>query len=52
MELYPRIFDWDIKMFTNCRFGMVFWELCTISCAAAAMNANDGKMYATATSDL
>jgi len=44
MELYPRILDWDIKMFTNCRFGMVYWELCTISCAAAAMELNGGKM--------
>lgn len=26
-ELYPRILGWDVKMFTNCRFGMMFWQL-------------------------
>jgi 7-dehydrocholesterol reductase len=25
IELYPRLSEWfDIKMFTNCRFGMMF----------------------------
>jgi 7-dehydrocholesterol reductase len=24
-ELYPRVFGWDIKVFTNCRFGMMYW---------------------------
>ena len=33
MELYPRIFGIDIKMFTNCRFGMMGWALlATIFC--------------------
>jgi len=27
MELYPRIFDIDIKQFTNCRFGMTLWAI-------------------------
>ncbi|ESP05414.1 hypothetical protein LOTGIDRAFT_103100 [Lottia gigantea] len=26
-ELYPRIFGFDIKTFTNCRFGMMVWAL-------------------------
>ena len=26
-ELYPRILGWDIKQFTNCRFGMMSWAL-------------------------
>jgi len=26
-ELYPRIFGWDVKVFTNCRFGMTVWPL-------------------------
>jgi len=26
-ELYPRIFGIDIKVFTNCRFGMTVWPL-------------------------
>ena len=34
MELYPRIFGWDIKMFTNCRFGIMGWPLIIISFAA------------------
>lgn len=34
MELYPRIFGWDLKMFTNCRFGMMSWPLILLSFAA------------------
>ncbi len=34
MELYPRIFGWDVKMFTNCRFGMMGWGLILLSYAA------------------
>lgn len=33
-ELYPRIYGWDIKMFTNCRFGMMGWPLILLSYAA------------------
>ena len=33
-ELYPRVFGWDIKMFTNCRFGMMGWSLLILSYAA------------------
>ena len=33
-ELYPRVFGWDIKMFTNCRFGMMSWGLIILSFAA------------------
>lgn len=33
-ELYPRIFGWDVKMFTNCRFGMMGWSLILLSYAA------------------
>jgi hypothetical protein len=29
-ELYPRIFGWDVKQFTNCRFGMMSWQLLVI----------------------
>jgi 7-dehydrocholesterol reductase len=32
-ELYPRIFGLDVKVFTNCRFGMMFWALGIISYA-------------------
>jgi 7-dehydrocholesterol reductase len=34
MELYPRIFGWDVKMFTNCRFGMMSWGIIVLSFAA------------------
>ncbi len=33
-ELYPRVLGWDIKMFTNCRFGMMGWAMMIISYAA------------------
>lgn len=33
-ELYPRIFGWDVKMFTNCRFAMMGWGLILLSFAA------------------
>lgn len=33
-ELYPRLFGWDVKMFTNCRFGMMGWPLLLLSFAA------------------
>ena len=26
-ELYPRILGWDVKLFTNCRFGLMAWTL-------------------------
>jgi len=26
-ELYPRILGVDVKQFTNCRFGMMFWQV-------------------------
>jgi 7-dehydrocholesterol reductase len=34
MELYPRILGFDVKVFTNCRFGMMSWPLILISFAA------------------
>ncbi|HEV8050964.1 MAG TPA: 7-dehydrocholesterol reductase [Parachlamydiaceae bacterium] len=34
MELYPRIFGFDLKQFTNCRFGMMAWPIVLISFAA------------------
>jgi 7-dehydrocholesterol reductase len=35
MELHPVILGWDVKMFTNCHFGMMGWPLILISFAAA-----------------
>lgn len=31
-ELYPRILGWDVKQFTNCRCGMMFWGVFLVSC--------------------
>ena len=33
-ELYPRILGWDVKMFTNCRFGMMAWAVLPLVFAA------------------
>ena len=33
-ELFPRVSGWDLKMFTNCRFGMMAWPLIILSFAA------------------
>lgn len=32
-ELYPRLGDWDLKRFINCRFSMTFWQLAGLSFA-------------------
>ena len=34
-ELHPRIFGFDVKQFTNCRFGMMYWALGIIAYAHA-----------------
>jgi 7-dehydrocholesterol reductase len=34
-ELYPRLLGWDLKQFTNCRFGMMAWPVILLSFAAA-----------------
>jgi 7-dehydrocholesterol reductase len=34
-ELFPRIWGWDVKQFTNCRFGMTGWALSVVSFAFA-----------------
>jgi len=42
MELMPRILGWDVKMFTNCRSGMMFWAVGIICFAHKNMELNDG----------
>lgn len=34
-ELFPRILGWDVKQFTNCRFGMTGWSISVVSFAFA-----------------
>ncbi|CAK9100579.1 7-dehydrocholesterol reductase (7-DHC reductase) (Protein DWARF 5) (Sterol Delta(7)-reductase) [Durusdinium trenchii] len=41
-ELYPRILGWDLKVFTNCRYGMTGWALLCTSFAFAQSERNDG----------
>ena len=44
MELYPNILGWDVKMFTNCRAGMMFWAVGIICFAHKNMEVNDGVL--------
>lgn len=44
MELMPRIFGFDVKMFTNCRFGMMFWAVGILCFAHKNMELNDGLL--------
>ena len=44
MELYPRIFGWDVKMFTNCRAGMMFWAVGILCFAHKNAEVNGGTM--------
>eukprot|EP01084_Bolivina_argentea_P298794 514960_1 len=43
MELHPRIFGWDVKQFTNCRFGMMYWGLAPLCYAHWQIN-NYGEL--------
>jgi hypothetical protein len=44
MELYPRIFGWDVKVFTNCRMGMMFWAVGIVSFCYKSMELNYGRL--------
>jgi len=44
MELYPRVLGWDIKQFTNCRWGMMAWAVFPLSFAAKNMELNGGAL--------
>lgn len=37
-ELYPTVFGWNLKMFTNCRFGMMGWPVIIVSFMAKQIN--------------
>ena len=43
-ELYPRVFGWDVKMWTNCRMGMMGWPVLLLSYAAAQQARNGGHV--------
>lgn len=40
-ELYPRLWGWDLKQFTNCRFGMMGWPVLLLSYAAAQVERHE-----------
>ncbi|KAI6653515.1 7-dehydrocholesterol reductase [Oopsacas minuta] len=37
-ELYPRVLCWDVKVFTNCRFGLMLWQMLIFSGLAYQQN--------------
>ena len=39
-ELYPRVLGFDVKQFTNCRFGMMLWGLLPLAFAAHGWEAS------------
>lgn len=45
-ELYPRILGWDVKVFTNCRFGLMLWQLSIFSGLAYQQNTFGEISYA------
>jgi 7-dehydrocholesterol reductase len=44
MELYPRIFGWDVKQFTNCRFGLMFWAVALLCFGFKNIELNHGTL--------
>jgi 7-dehydrocholesterol reductase len=44
MDLYPNILGWDVKMFTNCRAGMMFWAVGIICFAYKNQELNGGTL--------
>lgn len=44
MELHPRILGWDVKMFTNCRMGMMFWAVGILCFAHKNIELNHGVL--------
>jgi Ergosterol biosynthesis ERG4/ERG24 family len=44
MELYPRVAGWDVKQFTNCRAGMMFWAVAIVSFCYKNMELNHGEL--------
>jgi 7-dehydrocholesterol reductase len=44
-ELYPRLpGNIDVKMFTNCRFGMMMWAVATLCFAAKSAELHNGQL--------
>jgi len=46
MELYPRILGFDVKLWTNCRMGMMFWAVAVLSfCYKNMQLSDDGLLH-------
>lgn len=43
-DLYPNILGWDVKQFTNCRFGMMFWQIGILCYAMAQFDKLNGEL--------
>lgn len=43
-ELYPRIFNLDLKRFVNCRFSMTFWQLAGLSFCYRSYTLHDNTL--------
>ena len=43
-ELYPRVLGFDVKQFTNCRFGMMLWGLLPLAFAARSWEASGAPL--------
>lgn len=44
MELFPRIYGWDVKQFTNCRAGLMFWAVSLLAFCAKNMELRNGQL--------
>lgn len=44
LDLYPNILGWDVKMFTNCRAGMMFWVVGILCFAKKNQDLHDGNL--------
>lgn len=44
MDLYPNIAGWDVKQFTNCRAGMMFWAVAVLSFCYKNMQLHQGRL--------
>lgn len=44
MELYPRILGFDVKQFTNCRTGMMYWAVGILCYAHKNMELNNNSI--------
>jgi 7-dehydrocholesterol reductase len=44
-ELYPRVLGFDVKQFTNCRFGMMSWAVLVLAFCYKNAELNSGALH-------